>query len=162
MAQYSITEVQQLVIQNRPIYAKNNMVIYDTVAFKPTPILRNNKILTAQGYLGPIIGFATESGILYFRIDDVNIYNNGIAIYVKADSSDLTINEADSPPPKVTFFDSIVDIISTGSNSVGNGIKKVAITGISIFAIAWLVKSLVLSTPKKTIETAKLLKQQNN
>lgn len=151
MTQYSISEVQQLVISQRPIYAKNDVIIYDTVVIKPKPVLKNNKFIKAKGFLGITIGFAVENGIIYFRVDDINIYNDGIAIYVEANKNSITINQADAPKPTVSFFDNIDSLFGGGINNFGSGLKSLATTGLLILGAVLLIRPFIKASSQKIL-----------
>ncbi len=130
MNMMSITEAIELAKQRRPVYNTKPVDIYtgpEIVANpNPTPIGT-----VSPGYLGQVYGYATEMGKIYLKIDDTNVYNDGIWFYVLADKDAIVTNEADAPVVTPGIFEKFTDAISnTVSNAASYTGKKLLNVGL--------------------------------
>lgn len=106
----SISEARQLAINKRPVYAKKKIYLYrgqDLAVGKRKPF----GTLTA-GYVGKVLTVMPYNGIIYLRIDDEQILNDGIDFYIVADKSSIATDEADAPKKEPGVFERIWDTVS--------------------------------------------------
>ena len=136
MNMMSITEAINLANQRRPVYNTKPVQIYDgsEIVFNnnPKPIGT-----VSPGYLGQVYGYATEMGKIYLKIDDTNVYNDGIWFYVLADKDSIVTNEADAPvvTPGIfeKFTDAISNTVSNAASYTGKKLLNVGLVGLGLF-----------------------------